>query len=183
MLYTQKPYDLVATERPAALDPEFISGLFQTDGSLFCSVSQRDRSKWSLHLRPRATITLLQEGVGLAVLEAVNVYFGGVGTIHSTQHSTYEITFAKKAISGVILPFLLAHPLMGSKARAAAILAAVINLTDNRSHHDEAVMASILLAVYDMNPATQRTQEDLAAWFDNLDTPTLIKDADPLAID
>jgi hypothetical protein len=58
----------------------------------------------------------------------------------------------------------------------------VINLTDKRAHHNEKVMASILLTIYRMNESTQRTKEDLIDWFSHLNTPKLIDKVTPLTL-
>jgi len=146
------------------------------------AVGDKPGAKWGLNLQPKVTITLDLDNHGPEVLEEVNKYFGNSGRIAAPSKGGQELVFRQTAVIKYIIPFLKDHPLMGGKAKALAIMIKVIELKASRAHHDQSIMARILLSIYEMNEASQRTEADLIKWFSNLPNPKLRGASQPLEV-
>jgi len=68
------------------MSPGYISGLVQTDGSFFCSITLSDKHLFGLQFRPKFTITT--DLNSKYVLDSILLYFGcGKITINIKNHT------------------------------------------------------------------------------------------------
>ena len=182
------PYEATSNELVPVqkiVSGEYIAGILQTDGSFFISVIRKKDMKWGLQQRPECVITLdnRPEFKGRELLEAINAFIGNSGKIYlSHGRDAQALVFGKKALIDKVLPQVERHPMYGNKALTIAAIIKVIELTTNQSHHDEKIMASILLTIFRVNESSQRTEVDLKDWFSHLPTPSLIKSAESLSL-
>lgn len=58
---------------PFLLNPNYISGLVQADGSFFVTISRNPKSKYGLRIR--ATFTITQNLDSIGILEQIQSYF------------------------------------------------------------------------------------------------------------
>lgn len=116
------------------IDPDYISGLTQADGSFFCSVLNKKR--FSSSFRPVFSIT--QDLGSIFVLQKVMCYFQcGSITVNEKKHSSEYIVSSIEQLRLKVFPHFLKYPVRFAKQRSLLMLMMIVdNLSKNRKEID-----------------------------------------------
>lgn len=91
------------------INPWYISGLTQADGSFFCVVTKKTNAKFGLVFRP--TYTLTRDLNSINILTLVQNYFGcGNIKVNTLTHSAELVITKKSDLIEIIIPHFLAYP-------------------------------------------------------------------------
>lgn len=109
------------------LDPDWVSGFSEGDGSLFVTISgepNRVRVMYSLGLNER----------DLPLIKKIQEFFGGIGRITSYSNVVQYRVFDLKDICRVLIPHFDTYNFNGNKLYNYLIWKEIINLMENKSH-------------------------------------------------
>ena len=90
------------------MNPFYISGLSQADGSFFIAFEKRKNSKFGLRMRPKFSLTL--DSSSKSAVELVKNFFGGIGKIYENpqKHSVEFVVASIPELLETIIPHFLA---------------------------------------------------------------------------
>jgi len=149
------------------LDPNYIAGFVQADGSFHVALSKDKRYKWGLRLRPKFTLT--QKENSAYVLEDIKNYFGCGRIDKNVKKGSKEyIVETNYELETIIIPFFEKYPVYESKQRALAILKEVIGQLKHKEHHFKSQFESMLHKIFNMSDNSNRTEEKRQALFEYL---------------
>jgi len=140
------------------IDPNYISGLTQSDGSFFVVISKNSKAKLGLRVRPTFTIT--QDLDSISVLEEVQKYFN-CGKIYINQ-KTYSAEYVVNSLTdlqNIIIPHFYKYPVFLSKEPPALFLVSIVDILTKKEHYNKETPAEFIKLVYSMNDVTNRTIE------------------------
>lgn len=139
------------------IDPNYISGLTQSDGSFFVTISKNKKSKWGIRIRPTFTIT--QNLDSLSVLESIKHFFncGYITIIKEKNAAEYKVT--SKEDLQIIFKHFETYPLYESKQRSMHIVKEITNILIKEEHYEKIKLAYIIKLIFTINPVTNRTKE------------------------
>ena len=140
------------------INPWYITGLVQADGSFFCILSKKTNALFGLQFRPKFSITMDLDSMNVLVF--IHDYFG-CGSIHTNvkTHSAEYIVDNKQDILNIIIPHFLTYSLVLDKLHSFKLFKEIVtSLVENtdRSAKDRAVLLNKALSI---NVVTQRTIE------------------------
>ena len=127
--------NVVPIERPAyqvseaPLDPNWVSGFTEGDGSFFVSISSKTnqvRVRYGIGLNNRETPLMLK----------IQKFFGGIGTFATNSERKVVIYTISKArdLTSVILPHFDTHGLRGNKLYNYLIWKEILLLVNSKAH-------------------------------------------------
>jgi hypothetical protein len=116
------------------IDPDYVSGLTQADGSFFCLVLNKKR--FSSSFRPIFSIT--QDLGSICVLQKIMCYFQcGSITVNEKKRSAEYIVRSIEQLQLKVFPQFLKYPVHFAKQRSLLILIMIVdNLSNNRKEID-----------------------------------------------
>jgi len=142
------------------LNPYYISGLVQADGSFFVTISKNPKSKYGLRIR--ATFTITQNSDSIGVLEQVQSYFKcGNVFINQKRGSAEFVVNSIPDLQRWIIPHFISYPLHCSKQRSFLIFLSIVDILDKKTHYNKEVFASLIKMAFTMNEVTNRGSERL----------------------
>ena len=100
------------------MNPYYISGLVQADGSFFVAHEKRASSKFGLRFRPKFSLTLHLNSI--QALHGVKKYFHNVGKIYLNQkkQAAEFVISSPDEILAEIIPHFTKYPLYAGKREA-----------------------------------------------------------------
>lgn len=135
------------------LDPHYVTGFAQADGSFCVSMI---KVKHGLGLVPLPAFTISQDNTSLEVLKMVRSYFkcGKIAERKDRTVSEYVVSLVE--LESAIIPHFNLYPLHGAKQRAFKILVIIVERM-KRGHHKTAQgLADIIQLVDAMNEFSNR---------------------------
>ncbi len=149
------------------LNPWYISGLTQADGSFFCVVSNKANALFGLQFRPKFTLT--QDLGSLGVLVSIQRFFG-CGKIHTNPgtNSAEFVVDNKLDLINIIIPHFVAYPVVLDKLHSFNLFTEVVKALVNNTHRTVSCRASLLNMVLSMNAASQRSASVIDALYAKL---------------
>jgi hypothetical protein len=144
------------------LDPWYITGLTEGEGSFSVSFSLRAKLKVGIETRPSFSITLNRRD--LELIKAVRNFFGCGGIRFSRSDNCYK--FEVRSIDDLvkrIMPHFELYPLQGSKAKSFEGFKRICELVRSNLHLSPVYLKEIIEIAYEMNLSGKRryTKEDL----------------------
>lgn len=127
------------------LNPNFISGLVDAEGSFMISVRQRSQLKkdsWIV----QASLQIRMNSKDLALLVLVQRFFKGLGSLsHSKQTNTvtYSITKLSDFVK-IVIPHFNSYPLRSAKSLDFQLWAQCIEIINNKQHLTNSGLNEIL---------------------------------------
>ena len=92
------------------MSPGYITGLTQTDGSFFCTVSLSAKALFGLQFRPKFTITTDLDSK--YVLDGIQNYLGcGVVIMHINKHAAELVVDRLDELYNLIIPHFKKFPI------------------------------------------------------------------------
>ncbi len=99
------------------LSPGYISGLTQSDGSFFCSISLSSRHRFGIQFRPRFTITADLDSKH--VLKSIKLFFNCGKIFVNEKNYTAELLIEKiEDLYSIIIPHFINYPVFCGKLHA-----------------------------------------------------------------
>lgn len=155
------------------LNPNFISGLIDAEGSFIISVRQRSKLKkdnWIV----QASFQMRMNSKDLALLVLVQQFFNGIGSFsHNTNTNTVNYTITKLSdFVNIIIPHFKNYPLISAKSTDFQLWAQCIEMMNNKQHLTDSGLNEILSLKSILNWGLS---EKIKAQFPNtksLDRPT-----------
>lgn len=152
------------------IDPNYISGLAQADGSFFCTISKNVGSKFGIRLRPTFSITL--DLSSISVLVSIKDYFKcGYITINENTNSAEFTVKSMTDLLDIIIPHFKQYPLHSAKQYSFLMLVLIVDILKDKKHYDPQVLAQLIKMIYSMNEVTNRTITQEKALFSFLGIP------------
>lgn len=149
------------------INPWYVSGLTQADGTFFCVVSHKANVLFGLQFRPKFAIT--QDLGSIDVLVKVQDYFG-CGIIHTNlkNHSAELVVDNKLDLMNVIIPHFIKYSVVLDKLHSFNLFRQILVALVNRTHRTAEERAKLLNMALSMNPVSQRTPENINALYTKL---------------
>ena len=141
------------------LNPNYISGLTQSDGSFSCGISIIKSKKGNkLRFRPKFDLCLDKDSIN--ALNAIKQYFGcGQITNEQPDRSVSFIVSNLKDLKNIIIPHFFNYPVFFNKLHAFQLLVNIVNLMEDKKEYRD--NATILRSAISMNTASRRTKEQI----------------------
>lgn len=109
------------------INPNYISGFIQSDGSFFVSIAKNQKSKFGLRVRPKLSLT--QDLDSIIVLNKIQEYFKcGYITINHKTHSAELVISSLSDLKNIIIPHIEKYPVYSSKQYSFLILKEILVL-------------------------------------------------------
>ena len=141
------------------MNPFYISGLTQADGSFFVLFEKRKKktsasksadpaisahSRAKLRIKPTFTITL--DLCSKSALEAVRNFFCGIGRVDENRqrHSVEFVVTSIPQLWQKIVPHFLKYPLYGDKKESFSIFMQVVQALWEKKHCDNQELARLV---------------------------------------
>lgn len=136
------------------IDPQYLSGFVDGEGSFVVSIYPRDRCPSGLEVLPSFSVS--QSETRSEILYLIKGYFG-CGTVRSSGDGTlkYE-TRSVGDIPAKVVPHFNRYPLISGKRKDFEILTEVCRMMSKGLHHSAEGLKSILEIIGGMNPAGSR---------------------------
>lgn len=132
------------------IDPNYISGYVDGEGSFLVSFSPRE--KLSIGLEARPSFSVSQREDRSEVLDLIKSYFG-CGFIRYSRRDRnrkYEVRNLNN-LSGVIIPHFRKFPLLSSKQKVFEVFSQVCEYMKNGQHRTRNGFINIINLAVDMN--------------------------------
>ena len=144
------------------LDPWYVTGLTEGEGSFCVSFALRDRLKVGIETRPSFSISLNRRD--LELIKMIQKFFGCGGIRFSRSDNCYK--FEVRSVADLvkkIIPHFEKYPLQGSKAKSFRGFKKICEMVRGNLHLSPAYLREIIEIAYDMNLSGKRkyTKEDL----------------------
>ncbi len=127
---------------PTTLDPWYITGLIDGEGSFQVIVRKSSKYKTGWSISPGFSLALHK--ADLPILKAVQAYFGGIGSISHSQGDVLKYSVSKKKISNFIIPHFTKFPLQTQKGADFILFNKVIQLIKASEHLNSEGVKKIL---------------------------------------
>lgn len=161
------------------LDPWFITGLADGDGSLYITIRKDPSYVLGFSVSPEFKIVAGVNTPNLLLLEAVQMFFGGIGSITS-HNSTYSYTVRNKKDLRIIHNHFINYPLQTTKDVHFKLWAQILKMIENKEHIVKSGLLEIL-AVKSVFP--NGLSESLKIAFPEvkaIEKPEFVASSDPL---
>lgn len=117
------------------MNPNYITGLVQADGSFFIAHEKRISSKFGLRLRPKFSLTLHLNSI--QTLNQVQQYFHNSGKIylHEKKQAAELVISSSDQLLNHVIPHFLKYPLYSNKKQAFVRFVFLVKSLKNRDHY------------------------------------------------
>jgi hypothetical protein len=140
------------------LTPDYISGLTQSDGSFFCTISLSPKHLFGLQFRPKFSITADLDSKN--VLESIQSYFGcGKVFINENKHTAEFVVSSVKDLIKIIIPHFHSHPVHCSKLHAFKLFDLIVSALDDKGTRTIEGRRKLLGMALSMNQTTNRKED------------------------
>ena len=144
------------------LDPWYVTGLTEGEGSFCVSFNLRRRLKIGIETRPSYSVTLHRRDKEL--VKKLYQFFGCGGIRYSRRDLCYKYEVRNVAdIVEKIIPHFEQYPLQGSKWRDFELFSEICRMVRANLHLSPRYLPEIIELAYQMNPSGRRKydKEDL----------------------
>ena len=144
------------------LDPWYVTGLTEGEGSFCVSFNLRKRLKVGIETRPSYSLTLSRRDLDL--IKKVHEFFGCGGVRYSRSDLCYKYEVRNVAdLVEKIIPHFEQYPLQGAKRRDFELFKQICRMVRANLHLSVRYLPEIIELAYRMNPSGKRkyTKEDL----------------------
>jgi len=144
------------------LDPWYVTGLTEGEGSFSVSFTLRDRFKVGIETRPSFSISLNRRD--LELIKEIQKFFGCGGIRFSRKDNCYK--FEVRSVGDLvrrIIPHFENYPLQGSKAKSFEGFKKICKMLRANLHLSPVHLREIIEIAYEMNLSGKRryNKEDL----------------------
>lgn len=147
-----------------SLNPGYITGLVQTDGSFFCVIALSTSHRFGLQFRPKFTITT--DLNSKYVLESILNYFGCGKIYDNIKNHTAEYEITKLLdLYNILIPHFNKHPLFCSKLHAFNLFSKIVYYLYNKEKRSLEGRQELLKLALSMNFTTNRSESRLDLLF------------------
>lgn len=136
------------------IDPQYLSGFVDGEGSFVVSVYPRSRCPSGLEVLPSFSVS--QSERRGAILYLIKGYFG-CGTVRPSGDGTLK--FETRSVGDIlekVVPHFTQYPLISGKRKDFEILTAVCRMMTKGLHRSTEGLKSILEIISEMNPSGSR---------------------------
>lgn len=128
---TQKFDRPVYKDNGLSLDPDWVSGFTDGDGSFYVTITSNEKRK-----QIRAFYQIGLKDRDILILEKIKSFFHNIGQIkHDSRNNNYIYQVARISdLVDVIIPHFRKYPLQGDKLRKFLIWADIITLMNSKAH-------------------------------------------------
>ena len=144
------------------LDPWYVTGLTEGEGSFCVSFNLRKRLKVGIETRPSYSLTLSRRDLDL--IKKIHEFFGCGGVRYSRSDLCYKYEVRNVAdLVEKIIPHFERYPLQGAKRRDFELFKQICRMVRANLHLSVRYLPEIIELAYQMNPSGKRkyTKEDL----------------------
>jgi hypothetical protein len=131
---------------PKALNPHWISGFIEAEGSFWIGIIKKS----NLKLTPNLVFQITQSSRDIYLIKSFIEYFG-CGRIKEEKNIVNFIVSNFSEINNIIVPFFINSPLLGAKALNLADFLKAVEIIKTKNHLTEAGMEEILKIKAGMN--------------------------------
>nr|QVG61521.1 hypothetical protein [Rhizoctonia sp.] len=143
------------------LTPGYISGLTQSDGSFFCTISLSPKHLFGLQFRPKFSITADLDSKH--VLDRIQTYFGcGNVVINESKHTAEFVVSSLKDLKGIIIPHFHNYPVYCSKLHAFKLFDLIVSSLVNKEKKTIEGRRELLGMALSMNQSTNRKEDRIS---------------------
>jgi hypothetical protein len=140
------------------LTPGYISGLTQSDGSFFCTISLSSKHLFGLQFRPKFSITADLDSKH--VLDRIQSYFGcGNVAINESKHTAEFVVSSLKDLKNIIIPHFQNYPVYCSKLHAFKLFDLIVSSLVNKEKKTIEGRRELLGMALSMNQSTNRKED------------------------
>jgi hypothetical protein len=144
------------------LDPWYVTGLTEGEGSFSVSFTLRDKLKVGIETRPSFSISLNRRD--LELIKRIQKFFGCGGIRFSRSDNCYK--FEVRSVGDLvrrIIPHFEKYPLQGSKAKSFKGFKKICEMLKANLHLSPVYLREIIEIAYEMNLSGKRryNKEDL----------------------
>lgn len=154
---TLVPKDIITGK----IEPNYISGLVQADGSFFCGTSV-NKTGDGIVFHPKFEIAM--DTSSAYVLKAIKEQLHGVGDVEprKSEHCSHYVVSKQSEINDVIIPFFKEHPVYFNKLHAFELLVKIMAELKRKQNRDN---LNLLLMALSMNKNTSRSEAQINRLF------------------
>lgn len=146
------------------LSPGYISGLAQTDGSFFCSVTISTKHRFGLQFRPKFTLTADLDSK--YVLDNIAQYFGcGKVSTNLKTHSAEYLVERIEELQNIIIPHFLNYPVFCAKLHAFKLFSQIVSVLSTKEKRTIEGRIELLKMALSMNITTNRSKDRIDLLF------------------
>lgn len=141
--------------------PGYISGLTQSDGSFFGTISLSSKHLFGLQFRPKFSITADLDSKH--VLDRIQSYFGcGNVVINENKHTAEFVVSSLKDLKNIIIPHFHNHPVYCSKLHAFKLFDLIVSALENKENRTIEGRRELLGMALSMNQSTNRKEDRIS---------------------
>ena len=142
----------------STLNPNYVSGLIDGEGSFSISFSLRSKLKVGIETRPSFSVTLNQRD--LELVKMIHDFFGcgGIRFSRSDRTYKYEVRSTKDIVEHII-PHFDKYPLNGIKKNDYQLFKKIVLMIHRNMHLNVNYLKEIIDDAYKMNPSGKRKHE------------------------
>lgn len=146
------------------LSPGYISGLTQTDGSFFCSITLSSKHRFGLQFRPKFTITADLDSK--YVLDSIKLYFNCGSVTTNIKNHTAEFQVVKlEDLKNIIIPHFKLYPVFCAKLHAFELLTQIVLALSDKEKRTIEGRRELLIMALSMNTTTNRKEDRIDLLF------------------
>ena len=146
------------------ITPGYISGLTQTDGSFFCSISLSSKHLFGIQFRPKFTLTADLDSK--YVLDSIAQYFGcGKVNTNLKTHSAEFIVEKIDDLQNIIIPHFLNYPVFCAKLHAFKLFSQIVSALNTKDNRTMEGRIELLKMALSMNITTNRSKDRIDLLF------------------
>ena len=151
------------------MNPKYISGLTQTDGSFFCSIILSKRHRFGIQFRPKFCITADLDSKH--VLESIQLYFQFCGKIYinNKNHTAEYVVERIDDLHNIIIPHFINNPIYCAKLHAFELFNYLVKALYDKNKHNIEDRREMLIKALSMNMTTNRNLDRIKLLFSLLD--------------
>lgn len=153
------------------IDPYYISGLTQADGSFNCGISI-SKSKFTKTLGFKPIFDICLDIDSISVLIQIQKYFGcGRVSVVRSDNSVHFLVSNLQELKENIIPHFIKYPVFFNKLHAFELLVQIVNLMDVSQDLRTKNKPDILRLAISMNSSSRRTPEQMNTFYNVLGIP------------
>lgn len=150
------------------LDPNYITGLAQSDGTFFVSIARDRKAKWGPRFRPSFAITQ-KHLLTKSVLRSIQRHFKCGNIYYNKGKKSWEYVVDSKDELPIIFNHFETYPLHVSKQRSFHIVKLITEMLRRRDHYNKDKLAFMIKLIYKINAVTNRDEQKERELFEELE--------------
>lgn len=122
-----------STLKSPLLDPNFITGFIDAEGSFVISIQKEPKNKTGWTIKSRLSISLHEKDI--AILKQIKNYFEGVGSITKEGKNVVQYRVASLPdLTNIVIPHFDKYPLITKKKADFILFKQIIELKNRKEH-------------------------------------------------